>query len=163
MSTEAEITRAINIYYAMEISLEDMIKRVQASGLELLKGEEDLPEKLEKIAAEASVIQLVDLLVARAIMENASDIHIEPDEDTLRVRLRVDGLYTSPSTCPCTAPPGGNLKDKDTGDVNIAEKRIPQDGRFLSKIGGRDIDIRLSTLPTIFGEKAVLSSLTNRP
>ena len=159
VSTEAEITRAINIYYAMEISLEDMIKRVQASGLELLKGEEDLPEKLEKIAAEASVIQLVDLLVARAIMENASDIHIEPDEDTLRVRLRVDGLLHESINLPLQLHPAVISRIKILGDVNIAEKRIPQDGRFLSKIGGRDIDIRLSTLPTIFGEKAVLRLL----
>ena len=143
----------------MEISLEDMIKRVQASGLELLKGEEDLPEKLEKIAAEASVIQLVDLLVARAIMENASDIHIEPDEDTLRVRLRVDGLLHESINLPLQLHPAVISRIKILGDVNIAEKRIPQDGRFLSKIGGRDIDIRLSTLPTIFGEKAVLRLL----
>ncbi|MBI5236132.1 MAG: Flp pilus assembly complex ATPase component TadA [Deltaproteobacteria bacterium] len=159
VSTEAEIGRAINIYYAMEVSLEDMIKRVQASGLELLKGEEDLPEKLEKIAAEASVIQLVDLLIARAVMENASDIHIEPDEDTLRVRLRVDGLLHESINLPLKLHPAIISRIKILGDVNIAEKRVPQDGRFLSKIGGRDIDIRLSTLPTIFGEKAVLRLL----
>ncbi len=159
VSTEAEITRAINIHYAMEVSLEDMIKRVQASGLELLKGEEDLPEKLEKIAAESSVIQLVDLLVARAVMENASDIHIEPDEDTLRVRLRVDGLLHESINLPLKLHPAIISRIKILGEVNIAEKRIPQDGRFLSKIGGRDIDIRLSTLPTIFGEKAVLRLL----
>lgn len=159
VSTEAEITRAINIHYEKEVSLEDMIKRVQAAGLELLKGEEDLPEKLEKIAAESSVIQLVDLLIARAVMENASDIHIEPDEDTLRVRLRVDGLLHESINLPLKLHAAIISRIKILGDVNIAEKRIPQDGRFLSKIGGRDIDIRLSTLPTIFGEKAVLRLL----
>ncbi|MBI5561482.1 MAG: Flp pilus assembly complex ATPase component TadA [Deltaproteobacteria bacterium] len=159
VTTEAEILKAINLYFAMEVSLEEMIRKVQASGLELVPGEEELPEKLEKIAGEATIIQLVDLLISRAVMENASDIHVEPDEDALRVRFRVDGLLHESVNLPLKLHPAVISRIKILGEINIAEKRLPQDGRFLVKIGGRDVDIRLSTLPTIFGEKAVLRLL----
>ncbi|MBI5643936.1 MAG: Flp pilus assembly complex ATPase component TadA [Deltaproteobacteria bacterium] len=159
VTTETEILRAINQYYGMETSLEEMIKKVQSSGLELLKGEEDLPEKLEKIAGETSVVQLVNLLISRAVIDNASDIHIEPDEDTLRIRLRIDGVLTETINLPLKLHPAVISRMKILGELDIAEKRLPQDGRFLVKLGSRDIDIRLSTLPTIFGEKAVLRLL----
>jgi len=159
VTTESEILKAINTHFAMEVSLEEMISKVQASGLELVPGEEDLPEKLEKIASETTVVQLVDLLIARAVMENASDIHVEPDEDTLRVRFRVDGLLHESINLPLKLHPAVVSRLKILGEINIAEKRLPQDGRFLARIGGRDIDIRLSTLPTIFGEKVVMRLL----
>ncbi|MBI1911500.1 MAG: Flp pilus assembly complex ATPase component TadA [Deltaproteobacteria bacterium] len=159
VTTETEILKAINQYYGMETSLEEMIKKVQASGLELLKGEEDLPEKLEKIAADTSIIQLVNLIISRAVMEYASDIHIEPDEDTLRIRLRIDGVLQETANLPLRWHPAVISRIKILGELDIAEKRLPQDGRFVVKLGSHDIDIRLSTLPTIFGEKAVLRLL----
>ncbi|MBI4948526.1 MAG: Flp pilus assembly complex ATPase component TadA [Deltaproteobacteria bacterium] len=159
VTTETEVLKAINQYYGMETSLDEMIKKIQSSGLELLKGEEDLPEKLEKIAGETSVVQLVNLLISRAVVDNASDIHIEPDEDTLRVRLRIDGVLTETINLPLKIHPAVISRVKILGELDIAEKRLPQDGRFKTKLGNRDIDIRLSTLPTLFGEKAVLRLL----
>lgn len=159
VTTETEIMKALNQYRGMETSLEDMIKKVQSAGFELTKGEEDLPEKLEKIAGETSIVQLVNLIISRAVIDNASDIHIEPDEDTLRIRLRVDGVLHESVNLPLKSHPAVLSRVKIMGELDIAEKRLPQDGRFMVKIGSRDIDIRLSTLPTIFGEKAVMRLL----
>ncbi|MBI5970814.1 MAG: Flp pilus assembly complex ATPase component TadA [Deltaproteobacteria bacterium] len=159
VTTETEILKSINLYYGMEVSFDEMVKRVQASGIEFLKGEDELPEMLEKAAGESSIVQLVDMLGARGVMENASDIHIEPDEDTLRVRYRVDGLLHETVTLPLKIHPAVVSRVKILSDINIAEKRVPQDGRFIAKIAGRDIDVRVSTLPTIFGEKVVLRLL----
>jgi len=159
VTTESEILGAINQYYGMDLSLEEMARKVQDSGLELMKGEEEVTEKLEKIAGETSVIQLVNLLISRAVMDGASDIHIEPDDDTLRVRLRVDGVLRETANLPLKLHPAVLSRVKILGELDIAEKRLPQDGRFLVNMGSREIDIRLSTLPTIFGEKAVLRLL----
>lgn len=159
VTTETEIHKAINQYYGMSGSLEEMVKKVQASGVELLKGEEEEPGKLEKIAGETSVVQLVNLLLSRAVSENASDIHIEPDDDILRIRLRIDGVLHETANLPLKLHPAVISRVKILGEIDIAEKRLPQDGRFIVKMGGRDVDVRLSTLPTIFGEKAVLRLL----
>lgn len=159
VTTETEILKALNQYYSMEATLEELVTKVQASGLELLKGEEEAPEKLEKIAAETSVVQLVNLLISRAVADNASDIHVEPDEDALRVRLRIDGVLHETVSLPLKLHPAVISRVKILGDLDIAEKRLPQDGRFFVKVSARDVDIRLSTLPTIFGEKAVLRIL----
>ncbi|MBI5343964.1 MAG: Flp pilus assembly complex ATPase component TadA, partial [Deltaproteobacteria bacterium] len=159
VTTETEIMKAINQYYGMEATLEDMIKKVQTAGVELLKGEEDAPEKLEKIAGETSIVQLVNMLISRAIMDGASDIHIEPDDDTLRIRLRVDGALHESANLPVKLHSAVISRIKILGELDIAEKRLPQDGRFIVKMAGRDVDIRLSTLPTIYGEKAVMRLL----
>ncbi|MDO8425926.1 MAG: ATPase, T2SS/T4P/T4SS family [Deltaproteobacteria bacterium] len=159
VSTETEVMKALDQYYGMGSSLEDMVKKVQTSGIELLKDEENAPEKLERIAGETSIVQLVNLMISRAVTDGASDIHIEPDEDTLRIRVRVDGVLHESANLPLKLHPAVLSRIKILGELDIAEKRLPQDGRFLIKIGSRDIDIRLSTLPTIFGEKAVLRLL----
>jgi type IV pilus assembly protein PilB len=159
VTTETELTRALNQYYEQGASLEDMIKKIQTTGIELMKGEEEATERLEKIAGEATVVQLVNLLISRAVMDGASDIHIEPDEDVLRVRYRIDGVLQETASLPLKVHPAVISRIKILGELDIAEKRLPQDGRFLVTIGSRDIDIRLSTLPTIFGEKAVMRLL----
>lgn len=159
VSTDSEIRNAIDRFYGMEASLDDMARKIQDAGVELLAGEEARPEKLEKLAEETSVIQLVNLFVNQAVAEHASDIHVEPDEDALRVRFRVDGVLADAATFPAKLHPAAISRLKVLGDLDIAEKRVPQDGRFVIHSGGREIDIRLSTLPTIFGEKAVLRLL----
>jgi len=162
VSTDSEIRNAIDRFYGMEASLEDMVRKIQDAGVELLEGEEVRPEKLEKLAEETSVIQLVNLFVSQAVMEHASDVHVEPDEDTLRVRFRVDGVLADAAAFPVKLHPAVISRLKVLGDLDIAEKRVPQDGRFVIHSGGREIDIRLSTLPTIFGEKAVLRLLDKK-
>lgn len=159
VTTESEIGKSIDQYYGMEYSLEDMVKKAQTSGAELIAGEADEAEKLEKVAGEASVIQLVNILMSRAVLEGASDIHIEPDSDLMRVRLRIDGVLHETANLPLKLHPAVISRVKVLGELDIAEKRVPQDGRFVVKIGTRDIDIRVSTLPTIFGEKIVMRLL----
>ena len=161
-STESEIQKALDQYYGGAASMEDIAQRIEGAGIELLKGEEESPERLEKMAGEAPVIQLVNLMISQAVTERASDIHIEPDEDTLRVRMRVDGILHEMNNLSLKLHPAVLSRVKILGGLNIAEKRLPQDGRFNTKVGNSDIDIRLSTLPTIFGEKAVMRLLDKR-
>lgn len=159
VTTETEIMKALGQYRGMGSSLEEAVNKVQALGVELLKGEDELPEKLEKIAGETSIVQLVNHILSKAVMDGASDIHVEPDEDILRVRSRVDGVLQETVTLPLKLHAAVLSRIKILGELDIAEKRLPQDGRFVVKVGSRDIDIRLSTLPTIFGEKAVMRLL----
>lgn len=159
VTTETEIMKALGQYRGMGSSLEEAVSRVQALGVELLKGEDELPEKLTKIAGETSIVQLVNHLLSKAVMDGASDIHVEPDEDILLVRSRVDGVLRETVTLPLKLHAAVLSRIKILGELDIAEKRLPQDGRFVVKVGSRDIDIRLSTLPTIFGEKAVMRLL----
>lgn len=159
VTTETEIMKALGQYRGMGSSLEEAVNKVQALGVELLKGEDELPEKLEKIAGETSIVQLVNHILSKAVIDGASDIHVEPDEDILRVRSRVDGVLQETVTLPLKLHAAVLSRIKILGELDIAEKRLPQDGRFVVKVGSRDIDLRLSTLPTIFGEKAVMRLL----
>jgi type IV pilus assembly protein PilB len=159
VTTETEIMKALAQYRGMGSSFEEAVNKVEALGVELLKGEEELPEKLEKIAGDTTIVQLVNHLLSKAVLDGASDIHVEPDEDVLRVRSRVDGALKETVNLPLKLHAAVLSRIKVLGELDIAEKRLPQDGRFVIRIGSRDIDIRLSTLPTIFGEKAVMRLL----
>lgn len=159
VATETELNQAIDRFYGMEATLEEMVRKVQSTGAGLLGDEADLPETLEKLAEETSVVQLVNLVINQGINERASDIHVEPDEDTLRVRFRIDGVLQDTAEFPRKLHPAVISRLKVLGELDIAEKRVPQDGRFVVRSGGRDIDVRLSTLPTVFGEKAVMRLL----
>ncbi|MBE9527859.1 MAG: Flp pilus assembly complex ATPase component TadA [Proteobacteria bacterium] len=159
VSTETEIAKSISQDYGMEGSFEEMVsKAAENADVELAPGEETA-DKLEKIAGETSVVQLVNMMVSRAAMDGVSDIHIEPDEDTLRVRFRVDGMLIESANLQMKMHPAVISRLKVLADLDIAEKRLPQDGRFVVKVASRDIDVRLSTLPTIFGEKVVMRLL----
>ena len=116
-------------------------------------------EQLKQEATDAPVVQFVNLLLMRAIQERASDIHIEPEELSVTIRLRIDGLLRE-----VTAPPKHmfqaiTTRIKILGNLDIAERRLPQDGRFKFKAFDKTIDVRLSCLPTVYGEKLVLRIL----
>ena len=116
-------------------------------------------EQLKHEASDAPVVQFVNLLLMRAVQERASDIHVEPEEHSVTVRLRVDGQLRE-----VTAPPKHMLQATITrikllGNLDIAERRLPQDGRFKFKAFDKTIDVRLSCLPTVYGEKLVLRIL----
>ena len=116
-------------------------------------------EQLKHEASDAPVVQFVNLLLMRAIQERASDIHIEAEEHSVTIRLRIDGQLRE-----VTAPPKHMLQAITTrikilGNLNIAERRLPQDGRFKFKVFDKTIDVRLSSLPTVYGEKLVLRIL----
>ena len=122
------------------------------------EGEEDV-NHLRDMAFEAPVIRLVNLLVESAIAAEASDIHIEPFEDTLRVRYRIDGILFDQESPPRRLRDAVTSHIKLMAEMNIAERRLPQDGRIRVSLHGRRVDIRVSTIPTVHGESIVMRLL----
>ena len=101
----------------------------------------------------------MNLLILQALNERASDIHIEPTDDDLRIRYRIDGVLHDVSTGPKTIAGAVTTRLKVMADMNIAEHRVPQDGRISLNVGAKGIDLRMATLPTIYGEKIVMRVL----
>jgi general secretion pathway protein E len=120
--------------------------------------EEDV-QRLEDMASEAPVIRLVQELIARAVTNQASDIHVEPREDSVRVRFRIDGVLQTVETLPLSLRAALGSRIKISSRMNIAERRMPQDGRMKVNVRGREIDLRVSTMPTLWGESIVLRIL----
>ena len=114
---------------------------------------------LEASVDEAPVVKLVNTIITRAINERASDIHIEPGEKDLRVRFRIDGVLHESMSTPRSITNAMVSRLKIMADINIAERRIPQDGRISLKVQGRQVDLRVATLPSVYGEKVVLRIL----
>lgn len=150
-----------------KIKLLDAINRVYEKGTATLEGLDQIEEEdydldepiidlLEAADDDAPVIRLVNTLLSRAVKEKASDIHIEPYEKELMVRFRVDGVLYDVFKPPKKLQNAITSRIKVMGNLNIAEKRLPQDGRIPLKIGGKDIDVRLNTVPTSHGERAVM-------
>lgn len=159
VSAEGEIKKALNEYYGTKGSIEDLIKSIDAEKLGVKEGKEIDVKKLQGIVEEPVVIRLVNMVIMKAIEERASDIHIEPEEETLRTRLRVDGMLHQISAPPKHLQSAIISRIKIMADLDIAERRIPQDGRFTMKMGGKQIDVRVSCIPTIYGENVVLRLL----
>ena len=121
-------------------------------------GAEDV-RRLEDMASEAPVIKLVHNLIAKAVEAQASDIHIEPREDSIRVRYRIDGVLHTAETLPLSVRAALSSRVKIMAQLNIAERRLPQDGRIKITVRGHEIDLRVSTMPTLNGESVVLRIL----
>lgn len=119
---------------------------------------EDL-SAMEASVDEAPVVKLVNTIITRAINERASDIHIEPGEKDLRVRFRIDGVLHESMSTPRAISNAMVSRLKIMADINIAERRIPQDGRVSLKVSGKQVDLRVATLPSVYGEKVVLRIL----
>jgi len=113
------------------------------------------------VAAEAPIVRFVNLLISQAIADRASDIHVEPTESELRVRYRIDGVLHEANRSPKSIQSGVISRLKIMADINIAERRVPQDGRLSVSHHGRKVDLRLATLPTVWGEKIVARILDN--
>lgn len=162
VATDSEIKRAIDKHYGKVISLEDLVKKLDVGEVEVLKEEEAEQEdlaKVMKIGAEPSIVNLVNYMIVEAIRSGASDIHIEPMEKILCLRYRIDGvLYEFPSP-PKRFQAAIISRIKILSHLDIAEHRLPQDGRFKVKYEKRNIDLRVSIIPTAFGEKAVIRIL----
>jgi general secretion pathway protein E len=124
-----------------------------------LDAREDDVQRLRDIASEAPIIRLVSRLISSAVAQRASDIHIEPLSDCLRIRYRVDGIMTEVERFPLDMQAGIATRIKILGRLNIAERRLPQDGRTRAVVGGREIDLRLSTTPLLHGESIVMRIL----
>ncbi len=114
---------------------------------------------LEQLASEAPVVRLVNSMLEQAVVERASDIHIEPDEGTLRVRMRIDGLLRETAQWPAKLHPAVVSRIKILAGMDISDKRRPQDGRFEIGFGARQVDSRVSTFPTVYGENVVIRLL----
>ena len=151
LSTEQEILDAIDRYYS------DGEGRPATAGFE--GADEDDLEHLRDMASEAPVIRLVNAMIAQAVEKRASDIHIEPFEKEFRVRYRVDGVLTNQDSPPREFKAAIISRLKLMAKLNIAERRLPQDGRIKLRILGREVDLRVSTLPTLFGESVVMRIL----
>ncbi len=134
------------------------------SGITVISGQEGSEELVDlspdKASAEdAPIVKLVNLILQEAIKERATDIHLEPQEGQVTVRIRIDGVLQIIMTPPISSLSGLSTRIKILSKLNIAEKRLPQDGRFSIKAPGKDIDVRVSILPTVYGEKVVMRLL----
>ena len=147
--------RVLNQYPALDESLEAMIQDIKSEGPE----EELGLDHLRKLVDEAPVVKLVNSMILQAIRQRASDIHIEPQETRVRVRYRIDGALYNVMTPPKHIQAAIISRLKIMADMDIAERRLPQDGRIQLKADNREIDLRVSTIPTVFGEKVVMRIL----
>ncbi len=116
-------------------------------------------DDIQAVTEEAPIVRYVNLLILQALNERASDIHIEPTGSDLRIRYRIDGVLHDVSTAPRTISAAVTTRLKVMADLNIAEHRVPQDGRISLNVGAKGIDLRMATLPTIHGEKVVMRVL----
>ena len=133
-------------------------------GITVISGDEDSSEEVDLSPENASeedapIVKLVNLILQEAIKERATDIHVEPQENKVNVRIRIDGVLQIIMTPPTTSLSGLVTRIKILSKLNIAEKRLPQDGRFSIKTASKDIDVRVSILPTVHGEKIVMRLL----
>jgi len=161
LSDEYSILEAIETHYDEdESSYQRLLDNLGEYELEVIEDvEEEDPTALAAQVEAAPVVKFINSLLADAVHHGASDIHIEPYEDELRIRYRVDGVLRETLSPPLKMKAALISRIKILADLNIAERRIPQDGRIKLKMGERVIDFRVSTLPTLYGEKIVLRIL----
>ncbi len=150
LAPESVIRQAIDRYYGAAGTIQEVAQAIQAA---------QVPQNEADAAQEAPVIRLVELLILQAMKEGASDIHIEPGEGVLRTRVRVDGVLQEINGPPAYLHAAVLSRIKVLANLDIAEKRKPQDGRFRLRVEQKELDLRVSTLPTQFGEKVVLRLL----
>ncbi|SHJ82560.1 type II secretion system ATPase GspE [Tepidibacter formicigenes] len=154
--TEKEILNAIDQYYGKEVAekaIEDFKKQYNLDNIQ------DLDEEILNDINNAPVVRLVNSIIKQAVKAKASDIHIEPFENDVRIRFRVDGELQEVMTTAKSTHSAIVTRIKIMGKMNIAEKRLPQDGRIEITIDRQEIDLRISILPTVFGEKIVIRLL----
>ncbi|MDQ7786486.1 MAG: type II secretion system ATPase GspE [Thermodesulfovibrionales bacterium] len=156
------ILDAINRFYGQLGSAEEVMDTITGEDLSSVATEFEAPKDLLELTEEAPIIRLLNALLLQAVKERASDIHIEPYEKELDVRLRIDGVLHRVLTPPKIIQDALISRIKIMSNLDIAEKRLPQDGRIRLLLGGRDIDIRVSVIPTSHGERAVLRLLDRK-
>ncbi len=153
------ILSAINLQYDLRRdSAEQLVQNMEENGSDILSEIEETADLLDD-TSEAPIIKLVNHIISQSIKARASDIHIEPYQHSFTVRYRVDGILYDLLAPPKWIQPALISRIKVMAKMNIAEKRLPQDGRFEVKVGDQSIDLRVSTIPTAFGERVVLRLL----
>jgi type IV pilus assembly protein PilB len=160
ISPERAITRSIEQYYADAAGINDLIKGLEEGELQVIDTDDHVDElDLQSQVQDKPLVKLVDKIIMDAITRGASDIHIETYEKILRVRYRTDGSLRETPPLPFKYRAAIVSRLKIMADLDISERRLPQDGRIKVKIGKRAVDLRVSVLPTIFGEKVVMRIL----
>ncbi|SET31290.1 type IV-A pilus assembly ATPase PilB [Stigmatella erecta] len=161
VASEISIREAIERYYAEKgPSLDDIVGEVSADDIEVSKEEDENIEEMAKAADDAPVVKLVNLILMDAIKKRASDIHVEPYEKDFRVRFRIDGSLYEVMRPPMRLRNAITSRLKIMAELDISERRLPQDGRIKTKLGqGKEMDFRVSVCPTLFGEKIVMRLL----
>jgi type IV pilus assembly protein PilB len=162
IATESSVRRAIERYYDSSETLQNVMASIEDAGMEVMAEQDDANlniGELKQAVEEAPVIKLVNLILAEAIKRGASDIHAEPYEKAFRVRFRIDGILYEVMSPPMSMKNAIISRLKIMADLDISERRLPQDGRMKVKFKAREVDFRVSTLPTLFGEKVVMRLL----
>ncbi|MBN8740526.1 MAG: type II secretion system protein GspE [Lysobacterales bacterium 69-70] len=169
-AVELATARKVSLQIGLRSEIDDLIERYYGQGRsamgtivetlsdEASRGEDDI-EHLRDLASEAPVIRLVNLIVQRAVEQRASDIHIEPFESRLKVRYRIDGVLHEVESPPAASTAAVISRVKIMAKLNIAERRLPQDGRIMLRVQGKELDLRVSTVPTSWGESVVMRIL----
>jgi len=161
VTSDSAIKHAIDKHYDSYASLSDVMSDFDDAGVDFIRDEEDVDvNQLEKQIEDAPVVKLVNVILTDAVKKSASDIHIEPYEKSFRVRFRIDGVLYEVMKPPMSLRNAIISRVKIMSKLDIAERRLPQDGRIKLKMGrGKEMDFRVSVLPTLFGEKVVLRLL----
>jgi len=161
VAPDVAIKAAIDQYYDQSATLADVMEDLDDIDLEVVDEDDKFDvRELEKATEDAPVVKLVNLILTDAIKKKASDIHIEPYETTFRVRYRIDGVLYEVMKPPMKLKNAITSRLKIMAEMDIAERRLPQDGRIKIKLpGGKDMDFRVNCMPTLFGEKVVLRLL----
>jgi type IV pilus assembly protein PilB len=154
VATKSDVTAAINRYHRVDGDLDDLTMSMETE-------EDDDLSNIKEVVEDAPIVKFVNLLITQAIQDRASDIHIEPTERDLRVRFRIDGVLHEIMRSPKNIQSGVVSRLKIMAEINIAERRIPQDGRLSVTTNGKKIDLRVATLPCVWGEKVVMRVLDN--
>ena len=159
LSTKEMIYSTINMMYEFSRdSAEQIVQDMEEDGSSIISQIEGTSDLLDD-TSDAPIIKLVNHIISQSIKARASDIHIEPYENSMKVRYRVDGILYELLSPPKWIQPALTSRIKVMSKMNIAEKRLPQDGRIGIKMGDQDVDVRISTIPTFFGERVVLRLL----
>ncbi|MCX5705297.1 MAG: ATPase, T2SS/T4P/T4SS family [Candidatus Omnitrophica bacterium] len=164
ISSSQDIVQAIELGYpdATKGIIDDLVKEISVSSIELIQEEREvLPsdQELARISHEAPVIQITNMLLEQGVKKKSSDILIEPFEKKLRVRFRIDGVLQEEKSPPKSMHASIVSRIKVMSDLDISEHRLPQDGRFKVRLSGREVDFRVSILPSSFGEKVAVRVL----
>ncbi|MHB1802935.1 MAG: GspE/PulE family protein [Actinomycetes bacterium] len=155
VATRGDVLAAIERYYRADSDLDDLTTIIGA------EDDDDDLANVKEVVEDAPIVKYVNLLISQAIADRASDIHLEPGEHDLRVRFRIDGVLHEVMRSPKQIQSGVISRLKIMADINIAERRVPQDGRLSVTANGTKVDLRVATLPTVWGEKVVMRILDN--
>ena len=154
VATASQIIETIERFFRVDGEVDEVMQAATDEA-----GEDTDLSSLSEIVEDAPIVKFVNLLVNQAVADRASDIHVEPNESDLRIRFRIDGVLHEVMRSPRSIQAGVISRLKVMADINIAERRVPQDGRITLKVSGRSIDLRVATLPTVYGEKVVMRIL----